>query len=428
MNKSEQILAVPTVQYFVIRFGECEFHVQTSETPKFKQYRVTTTVVEVVFSPFLAHLRFFSVPSFQLVTSLRLSLSDTVSDKYGNYFSDEFRSAFHYGIFSLHCTRADLSTLAPLKSIATNCFTLKTIVLRMMNPCLRLFPAFVLAAAAAVAAFVLPAAESLSVSPHSRTESATPNPRQQEGSFVLEDSCENDSHTKSNAPIHKRCLESVPRRRAIQNMLLAAGTITAAAASTPLVSNAYTPDPDKLQESLYFISRVQEATVQQERFMNKLGGTQQLRSKLQLTLRLVDKNYKLLDQINYSSAFVTPNDKLVEASEAGYEAVDALQAAIEFVKKEDNWKEAATNADDAIAKERIAFLTECMQTCRSQLLVYTEFMPTEKLKNARYRVENENIQNRDEFDGDEDAGVYNPVNLPWKPVLKATEAYKPKVK
>lgn len=26
----------------------------------------------------------------------------------------------------------------------------------------------------------------------------------------------------------------------------------------------------------------------------------------------------------------------------------------------------------------------------------------------------ENVANREEFDGDEDAGVYNPVVLPWK--------------
>ena len=163
--------------------------------------------------------------------------------------------------------------------------------------------------------------------------------------------------------------------------------------------------------------------------MNKLGGTTELRTKLKLTLRLVDKNYKLLDQINFSSAFVTPADKLVEASEAGYEAVDALTSAIEFVKKDENWvKGDPTDKNDATSKDRVAFLTEAMQTCREQLLLYTEYMPVDKLKNARYRVEDENISNREEFDGDDDAGVYNPVNLPWKPVLQATKDYKPKSK
>lgn len=222
---------------------------------------------------------------------------------------------------------------------------------------------------------------------------------------------------------------SIARRDLLKTVLVVPVVSLGLEYASPLPSNAYTPDPDKLQESLYFISRVQEATVQQERFMNKLGGTTELRTKLKLTLRLVDKNYKLLDQINYSSAFVTPAENLVEASEAGYEAVDALTSAIEFVKKDENWVQGnPSDKNDQASKNRIAFLTEAMQTCRQQLLVYTEYMPVEKLKNARYRVEDENISNREEFDGDDDAGVYNPVNLPWKPVLQATKDYKPKSK
>jgi hypothetical protein len=212
------------------------------------------------------------------------------------------------------------------------------------------------------------------------------------------------------------------RRRVLEGMVAA----VAASGAFPLPSVAYTPDPDKLQESLYFISRVQEATTQQERFINKLGGTQQLRGKLKLTLRLIDKNYKLLDQINFSSAYITPRDMLVEASEAGYEAVDTLQSAVESVNRDENWDD--ENKNDNVAKERTDFLTSSMQTCREQLLVYTSYMPADKLKNARYRVEGENVKNRDEFDGDEDAGVYNPVNLPWKAVLEATAAYKGKGK
>jgi hypothetical protein len=219
--------------------------------------------------------------------------------------------------------------------------------------------------------------------------------------------------------------------------------VVAASGAVPSPSVAYTPDPDKLQESLYFISRVQEATVQQERFIQKLGSSsstgsgsstgmsaQQLRGKLQLTLKLVDKNYKLLDQINFSSAYIAPAEMLVEASEAGYEAVDALQGAIEYVNTDGNWIASNSNisgsddtTDPTMARaneQRIAVLKAFLQTCREQLTVYTGYMPADKLRNARIRVEDENAANRDEFDGDDDAGVYNPVRLPWKPVRPAT--------
>mmetsp|Transcript_106051 Transcript_106051/g.216279 ORF Transcript_106051/g.216279 Transcript_106051/m.216279 type:complete len:281 (+) Transcript_106051:5451-6293(+) len=267
---------------------------------------------------------------------------------------------------------------------------------------------------------LLPSAtQSFSPSPPSATTKSTLATKVVErnaASTTVVECSNNDSDSGRSAPFFS------PQQR--RGFLESSGIVSAVVfLSLPKQALAYTPDPDKLQESLYFISRVQEATVQQERFIRKLGGTAQLRQKLKLTLRLVDKNYKLLDQINFSSAYVTPNDMLVEASAAGYEAVDALQSAIEFVGKDQYWQQ---GDDDGHASERTEFLTDAMKTCREQLLVYTDYMPTDKLRNARFRVEDENIANRDEFDGDDDAGVYNPVNLPWKPVLKATEDYKKK--
>ncbi len=75
-------------------------------------------------------------------------------------------------------------------------------------------------------------------------------------------------------------------------------------------ASAYTPDSDKLRESLYLISRVQEATVQQERFVTKATRQEDLKAKMKLTLKLVDKNYRLLDQINYASGFVSPKGRI----------------------------------------------------------------------------------------------------------------------
>lgn len=184
--------------------------------------------------------------------------------------------------------------------------------------------------------------------------------------LFLDDNTENNNNNEEHH--HSRSSASssllVHRRTVFFNVAAAAGTVFFSAAS-PLPSHAYTPDPDKLQESLYFINRVQEATVQQERFVNKLGGTKELQTKLKLTLRLVDKNYKLLDQINFSSAYITPPDKLVEASEAGYEAVDALQSAIDFVRNENNWLQPET---PEACQERTVFLTKAMQDCRLSLI------------------------------------------------------------
>jgi len=141
-------------------------------------------------------------------------------------------------------------------------------------------------------------------------------------------------------------------------------TTAAVTTSNPQLSNAYDPDPDKLRESLYLMSRVQEATVQQERLVNRNLKQEELKQKMKLSLRLVDRSYKLLDQINFTSQY--------------------------------------------------EFLIESLQTTRNEIFTYVKYMPQDKLQEARLRIERENVDNREEFDGPSDAGVYNPVKLPWK--------------
>lgn len=175
----------------------------------------------------------------------------------------------------------------------------------------------------------------------------------------------------------------------------------------PLPCNAYTPDPDPLKESLYLISRVQEATCLQERYINK--KLPPIR-KMKLTLRLVDRSYRLLDQVNYISKFLDP-DSIVESVQAGNEAADSLQEAIDFVyayKEKDG---------EPMNLEQKDFLIAALTNTREKLFEFVSYLPDQsKLQEARKRVEDENKLNVDEFDPDlaNDAGIYNPVELPWK--------------
>jgi hypothetical protein len=180
-----------------------------------------------------------------------------------------------------------------------------------------------------------------------------------------------------------------------------------AASDSRLPAIAYTPDSDPLRESLYLISRAQEATVQQERFA-KNGKGVDIKQKMRFSLRLVEKSYRLLDQINYASQFVYPSSEIITATEAGNEAVDALQSAIDFAKNDLGPDETPLTDDQR------AYLIECMQITRIKLFTFVKYMPQQKLEEARLRIEKENVDNRIEFDGADDAGVYNPVELPWK--------------
>lgn len=195
------------------------------------------------------------------------------------------------------------------------------------------------------------------------------------------------------------------RRDTIQRIILAAPTATLLT-QTAQPALAYTPDPDPLRESLYLMSRVQEATVQQERFVNKATEQDVLKNKMKLTLRLVEKNYRLLDQITFAAEYVTPASALVDATTAGFESAEALQNAIDYVKSD--------LKSGPFEKDQKEYLTSNLTECRERLFDFLSYMPQDKLQAARKRVEEENVANRDEFDGDSDAGVYNPVVLPWK--------------
>ena len=177
----------------------------------------------------------------------------------------------------------------------------------------------------------------------------------------------------------------------------------------PSVANAYTPDPDSLRESLYLLCRVQEATCLQERYIQKASPPLK---KMKLTLRLVEKSYRLLDQINSVSKFINADD-VVAATQVGNEAADALQDAIDFV-----YGYQKPNKDgDAMTRQQKDFLLAALTETREKLFDFFSYLPDQtKLLEARARVEEENKLNIYEFDPDlaNDQGIFNPIELPWK--------------
>eukprot|EP00980_Cylindrotheca_fusiformis_P000635 scaffold158_cov105-Cylindrotheca_fusiformis.AAC.8 len=207
--------------------------------------------------------------------------------------------------------------------------------------------------------------------------------------------------------------DHVSRRRLFHDGYFMTATVAAAAGAGVLsstmrtqVASAYTPDPDPLKESLYLISRVQEASVLQERYINKKLPPIK---KMKLTLRLVDRSYRLLDQINYVSKFLDPND-IVVAVQAGNEAAESLQDAIDFVY-------GFQKDGDAMTMDQKRFLLDALKNTREKLFEFLDYLPDQsKVMAARKRVEDENKLNVDEFDPDlaNDAGIFNPIELPWK--------------
>jgi hypothetical protein len=184
--------------------------------------------------------------------------------------------------------------------------------------------------------------------------------------------------------------------------------------SLPQAAQAYTPDPDPLKESLYLLCRVQEATLLQERYIQRKRPPI---SKMKLTLRLVERSYRIQDQVNYVSRYIPP-DHVVAATEAGNQAAESLQDAISFVYAFTNSEK--EQQQEPMTSEQRAFLLEALADTRQKIFDFVDYLPdSSPLLSARARVEQENKLNRDEFDpdlADEATGIYTPIELPWKTI------------
>eukprot|EP00448_Togula_jolla_P024354 CAMPEP_0170579920 /NCGR_PEP_ID=MMETSP0224-20130122/6238_1 /TAXON_ID=285029 /ORGANISM="Togula jolla, Strain CCCM 725" /LENGTH=254 /DNA_ID=CAMNT_0010902971 /DNA_START=60 /DNA_END=824 /DNA_ORIENTATION=- len=161
----------------------------------------------------------------------------------------------------------------------------------------------------------------------------------------------------------------------------------------------------ELQEALYLISRVQEATAQEERLVSTGKFKDVQRNKIKLALNMMENNYRLSDQIVTAAAYVEPKSSVIAASEIGKEAVDALMTAQDYFAKD--LKVAALSDDQR------KFLVTAMKTCRSKLDSFLAYLPSGEVSVARRRVEQENAKNLQEYVG-ESGGIINPVPLPWQ--------------
>jgi len=164
-------------------------------------------------------------------------------------------------------------------------------------------------------------------------------------------------------------------------------------------------DPRELKESLYYISRVQEATVQQERLVSTGKFKDMQRNSIRMALNMMLDNYKLNDNIIVASGYANPVANVMKASTAGNEAVETLQTAQDYFAKD---LKVAGLSDD-----QRKFVLTAMQATRNKLDGFLSYMPSDVVQAARKQVEDENDLNMKEFAGDVGT-VMNPVKLPWK--------------
>jgi len=159
-----------------------------------------------------------------------------------------------------------------------------------------------------------------------------------------------------------------------------------------------------LQDALVLIGRVQEATVQEERLVTTGKFKDLQRNNIRMALTMMVDNYRLGDQVVVASGYVENKNKVLQASNIGNEAVDALIVANEYFARE--------LKASKLTEDQRKFLVQALVSCRTKLDDFLTYLPAEAVQKARQQIEDENALNVKEFVGDE--GIVNQVQLPWK--------------
>lgn len=177
-------------------------------------------------------------------------------------------------------------------------------------------------------------------------------------------------------------------RRAMVSLFTSAAV--ASAALSPRTAFALDPEKDRPNESLLLILRVKEAAAQEIRLV-KSGKFKDLqRASIKLAVNLMLTNYQLLENINTAS--VLARGKSFEAQQIGIGAVESLQAVLEYFDSGGNSLKV-----DSISSEKLAFVVRALETTRSRIDQFLEYMPEYEVAKCKAFIDYENQQNLQEY-------------------------------
>lgn len=169
------------------------------------------------------------------------------------------------------------------------------------------------------------------------------------------------------------------------------------AASTPI-------ERKSLDQCLYAIMRVREATFQEARLVTTGKFKDVQRANVKLAVKFILNNYRLSDTIITASAYLDGNnDRRVEAGQVGQSAVQDLQTILEYFDSSDVQN---IKVDNMAGKERLVL--QGLESARKNLDGFLAYFPKEQVDAARKQVLDENELNYKEWD----RSLGDIVNLP----------------
>ena len=138
------------------------------------------------------------------------------------------------------------------------------------------------------------------------------------------------SLTMSTSKSHAMPSSNLSRRNILQSAF--AGSLLIAS-NQPLPARAATRVP--LEDLLYKILRVREATQQEARLISSGKFKDVQRANVKLAVKFMLENYRLADQFVQASTYIEDASKRLEAAQVGQSAVQNLYTILEYFDSSD---------------------------------------------------------------------------------------------
>ena len=187
-------------------------------------------------------------------------------------------------------------------------------------------------------------------------------------------------------------------RRSFTNVIAASSLATVL--SSPIAALAADEDAAKspsskrlpLENYIYNILRVREATEQETRIINSKTFKDSQRANVKLAVKFILNNYKLSDSVIAASSYLSGTAKF-NASSAGQSAVQSLYTIIEYFDSQD----VENIKVDALAGKE-AIVTKGLESVRRDIDEFLSYFPQDVLDQQKAKVMEENELNFKEFD------------------------------
>ena len=187
-------------------------------------------------------------------------------------------------------------------------------------------------------------------------------------------------------------------RRSFTNVIAASSLATVL--GSPIAAVAADEDAAKspsskrlpLENYIYNILRVREATEQETRIINSKTFKDSQRANVKLAVKFILNNYKLSDSVIAASSYLSGTAKF-NASSAGQSAVQSLYTIIEYFDSQD----VENIKVDALAGKE-AIVTKGLESVRRDIDEFLSYFPQDVLDQQKAKVMEENELNFKEFD------------------------------